>query len=87
MNREELLKELGLSSKQFDDLLQKFNAFFASLDKDQQAVVKRSLPTAADALASLGPGANEADLQNLFAGEGQRPPVAAFIFWGSRPNQ
>ena len=80
MNREELLKELGLSEAEFQDLLQKFDAFFASLDENQQAVVSRSLPSTADVLATLGPGANEADLQKLFKGEKHHPPVCIFFF-------
>lgn len=84
MNRQEFLKELGLSQEEFQDLSQKFNAFFASLDKNQQAVVSRSLPSTADVLAALGPGANAADLQNLFAGEKHNQPMCIF-FW-TKPN-
>ncbi len=80
MNREEFLKELGLSQEKFQDLLQKFDAFFASLDKNQQAVVSRSLPSTADVLSALGPSANAADLQNLFAGEKNNLPMCIF-FW------
>lgn len=83
MNRDELLKELGLSGEEFQDLLRKFDAFLASLDENQQAVVKRSLPTIADALKVLGPGVNEAELLKAFGCDRHYPPVKC-IFWFRR---
>ena len=84
MNREELLDALGLSSEEFHDLLKKFDAFFSSLDKNQQVVVKRSLPTVAQALAALKPDVSEAELQKFFASDDLETPIC-FLFWAGHP--
>ena len=65
MTHEEMLKKLGLTGVQFRDLLQKYENFMNSLDADQQAVIKSSWPSLAQAAASFGPGATEADLLGL----------------------
>jgi hypothetical protein len=75
MNQEEMLRELGVSRKELRDLLAKFNSFLASLDERQHAVVRRSLPTLAEATASFGPDVTEDDLRRLFEGEGDELPV------------
>jgi hypothetical protein len=74
MNQEEMLKELGVSRREFDDLLTKFHGFVGSLDERQQAVVKRSLPTITEAAASFGPDVKPDDLRRLFKeGSGELP--------------
>jgi hypothetical protein len=79
MNRDDMLKQLGVSLQQLEDLFQKFQAFFNSLDAQQQQVVKTSMPTVQHALAAFGPEVNEADLLNLFKADAQRPPIACFL--------
>ncbi len=75
MNQEEMLKELGLSREEFNDLLAKFRTFMASLDERQHATVRRSLPDMAEALASFGGDATPDDLRKLFEEESGRPPI------------
>lgn len=83
MNREELLKALGLSSEEFHDLLKKFDAFFSSLNKNQQVIVRRSLPTVAQALSALRPDVSEAELEKFFASDDLKPPMC--FFWAGPP--
>jgi len=79
MNREDMLKKLGVSHDQLLDLFRKFEAFFNTLDPQQQQVVKKSLPTVKDAAAAFGPDASEADLLSLFQADPQRAPLAIFL--------
>lgn len=48
------------------DLLKKFGNFFTSLNEHQKVVIKRSLPTATEALSAFGPDVTEPDLLQLF---------------------
>lgn len=75
MNRDEMLKELGVSADELHDLLEKFHAFLASLDEPQRAAIRRSLPTLAEALAAFGPNVTEEDLLKLFEGDVGHKPV------------
>ena len=75
MNRDEMLVKLDVSADQLQDLLQKFRGFLATLDKHQHAIVKRSLPTMAEALQAFGPSVNEAELAELFEGDSRHQPV------------
>lgn len=79
MNREDMLKQLGVSQQQFQDLLQKFEAFFSSLDAQQQQVVKTSMPTVEEAVAAFGAEVKESHLLDLFQADAQRPPLACFL--------
>jgi hypothetical protein len=79
MNREELLHELGLSSVQLEDLLRKFRALLTSLDERQQTVVRRSLPTMAEALTALGTDVTPDDLQKLFRHDSNETPVMFYF--------
>jgi hypothetical protein len=80
MKREELLKALGLSSEEFHDLLGKFNSFLNSLNKNQQEVMRRSLPTIGQALHALRPDVSEKDLEEFFRDEQENMPVTV-LFW------
>ena len=80
MTQEELLKELGLSHKELQELLAKIGTFLASLDERQQAVVKRSLPPLADAVKTFGPDVSADDLRKLFEGASPLPPVVTCYF-------
>ncbi len=75
MNDEEMLRALGLSASQLQDLLQKCRKFLESLDEQQRQVVTRSLPTMTEAVKAFGGHATEADLLRLFEGDEQHPPV------------
>jgi hypothetical protein len=81
MNREELLKALGLSDQEFRELLEKFNAFLSSLNKNQQAVVRRSLPTIGQALHALRPDVTEADLEEFFRPDDEQNVPVTVLFW------
>jgi hypothetical protein len=65
MSHEEMLRQLRLTEVQFRDLLQRYANFMNSLDADQKAVIKSTSPSLAQAAASFGPGASEADLLSL----------------------
>ena len=79
MNRDDMLKQLGVSQEQFQDLLQKFQNFFNSLDSQQQQVVKTSMPNVKQAAAAFGPEVNEGHLLDLFQADAQRPPLTCFL--------
>ncbi len=79
MNRDDMLNKLGVSMEQLQDLFQKFQAFFNSLDAQQQQVVTTSMPNVKQAVAAFGPEAAEADLLDLFQADAQRPPLACFL--------
>ena len=79
MNREDMLAKLGVSQDQLQDLFRKFEAFFSSLDTQQQQVVKVSLPSVKEAVDAFGADATESDLLNLFQADEQRPPLACFL--------
>lgn len=79
MNQADMLKQLGISLEQFNDLFQKFQAFFNSLDDQQKQVLQASLPTLKEAADAFGPGVNESDLLQLFQGDAQRPPITCFL--------
>ena len=79
MNREDMLKQLGISHDQLQDLFQKFEAFLASLNPQQQQIVKFSLPTVKEAVEAFGGDATESDLMNLFQADPQRAPLACFL--------
>jgi hypothetical protein len=80
MNPDEMLKELGLSRHELDDILAKFHAFLGSLDKRQHAAVTRSLPTLAEAVAAFGPDVKADDLRKLLEGDGRLGPVTLCMF-------
>jgi hypothetical protein len=79
MNRDQLLKHLGLSAHQLDDLLKKFHDFFNSLDEQQKHVVRRSVPSLKDASDSFGTAVNEHELLELLHGEAEKKPVMCFF--------
>jgi hypothetical protein len=84
MTREQLLKELGLSSRELRDLMKRFGDFVASLKKNQQAVVKRSLPTLSEATALSKSDVKPEELQRLFEEDQPQGAVFAFHFLGRR---
>lgn len=79
MNQEDMLKQLGVSAGQLQDLFRKFESFFTSLDPQQQRVVKASMPDLEEAVAAFGPAVNQADLLSLFKADAARPPLTCFL--------
>ena len=67
MDRDALLKSLGLNEKELQDFLRKFANFQRELNPAQLAVLLRSLPTLDQARRSLGP--NPEDLTEFFRKE------------------
>lgn len=81
MDREALLKSLGLTSDELQDLVRKFVVFQRELNPAQLSVVLRSLPTLERARASLGP--TPEDLTELFRTDSRREgDVMQFYFLG-----
>jgi hypothetical protein len=84
VTKKQLLKKLGLTQPELDDLLVKFGDFQKLLSPKQTKVVNRSLPTLSETAAWLGPHATEADLRKLFGGGGGRgagsPPIMVCHF-------
>lgn len=65
MTRRELLDQLGLTSDEFRDLMQKFVYFLEPMNEAQQDAVRRSMPTIAEAARSFGPRVNEEQLGEI----------------------
>jgi hypothetical protein len=55
MTKREFLDQLGLSSQEFRDLMQKFVYFLEPLNEVQRDAVRRSMPTITEAASSFGP--------------------------------
>ncbi len=68
MTRQEFLDEVGLSSEEFRDLMQKFVYFLEPLSEAQRDAVHRSLPTIAEAARSLGPNVTQENLGEILRG-------------------
>jgi hypothetical protein len=75
MTPDEMLDKLGLEQKQLHDLLDKYRKFTKELDDQQHAVVKRSLPTLAEARAAFGHDVTAEELKKLFEGDKRQEPV------------
>ena len=75
MDREVLLKRLGLSSEELQEFLRKFSDFQRGLDPAQRRLLRRSLPSLERARASLGPTIE--DMSELF---GEEPDSDGLLF-------
>lgn len=62
---EDLLKRIGLSDADLRDMQAKFSNFFGSLNEAQKKSLRRSLPTSADAAATLGPDVTPQTLEDF----------------------
>jgi hypothetical protein len=69
MTRNEMLKRMKLTDEEFKDLILKFKAFQKSLNKNQRAVVKLSLPKASAAAKTFGDDVTAKDLKRVFGTE------------------
>jgi len=54
MNRREMLAKMHISDEDLRDLMKKFGAFFGSLSKDQQGVMRRSMLTLEQTAKTFG---------------------------------
>jgi len=54
MNRREMLAKMHISDEELKDLMKKFGAFFRSLSKDQQGVMRRSMLTLEQTAKTFG---------------------------------
>jgi hypothetical protein len=81
MTREEMLKKMGLTHEELNDLLHKFRNFESSLNENQRAVVTQSLPTAAAAAKSFGPDISAHELERLIKPDRLE---GIFAFWIAR---
>ncbi|HSY36477.1 MAG TPA: hypothetical protein VK814_12055 [Acidobacteriaceae bacterium] len=68
MTKREFLDQLGLSSEEFRDLMQKFVYFLEPLNEAQRDAVRRSMPTIAEAASSLGPDLTQDQLGEILIG-------------------
>jgi hypothetical protein len=84
MTRAQLLKELGLSSRELHDLMKSFGEFLAKLKPNQRAVVERSLPTLAEASALSRAEVKPDELQQLFEEDQPQGAIIMFHFLGQR---
>jgi hypothetical protein len=75
MNREEMLKHLGITGPELDEFLKKYAEFLANLDKGQHALISRSLPTMKQAMASFGGQVTAEQLTELFGGDQHTPAM------------
>ena len=67
MDNAEMLKQLGLSPDDFNNLLLKFRVFYGSLTDSELKVVNRLLPTFSQAAALFGGKIDRDQLRRLLA--------------------
>jgi len=68
VTKHEFLDQLGLSSEEFRDLLQKFSSFLGTLNEAQRDAVRRSNPSIAEAARTFGPEVTPAELEKILEG-------------------
>lgn len=71
MTRNEMLEKLGLTDRDFNNLLDQFRQFYGSLNAAQQAVVNRMMPKFKRTAAILGGNVTSDELKTFIA-----PPPA-----------
>jgi hypothetical protein len=76
MDRNQMLKKLGLSEHELRDLLQKLSELESGLTTAQRAVLKSSSPTLSEAAATFGPDVTADDLRAFLK---QAAPVDAML--------
>jgi hypothetical protein len=78
MDRQQLLKKLGLTQHELDELLGKTRQFIRSLSKAQRKVVEASLPNITRALDCFDDGVSEKDLLDLFSHDEDNQRMVCF---------
>ena len=80
MDRPQLLKKLGLTQHELDELLVKTRHFIRSLDKPQRRVLEASLPNITTAVDCFDDDVSEQDLRELFSqGDNSQNPICFCI--------
>ncbi len=65
MTHREMIEKLGLTEKQYRELMKRFAEFCKSLDEDQKRVVRHNLPRMEQAARSLGPDVTVEDFKEF----------------------
>ncbi len=80
MDRQQLLKKLGLTQHELDELLVKTRHFIRSLNTAQKKVVEASLPNITTAMDCFDDDVSEQDLLELFSqGDKSQSPICFCI--------
>lgn len=88
MDRKAMLAALGLSESEFKHLLKAFRNFYGNLNPNQKNAISKLLPGKAQAIALLGGGATQIDLNNLVsATPDTQPDGSAGAFGNDGINQ
>jgi|HubBroStandDraft_1064217.scaffolds.fasta_scaffold75485_2 hypothetical protein len=77
MTRSEMLKHLGLTDEEFQNLLLKFRVFYASLTASERAVVNRLIPKFKHVAGLFGGDVSRDDMKKFLAPETPPSPVGA----------
>jgi hypothetical protein len=80
MTREEMLKKLGLTQEENDELMNSLGRFLQSLTPNQRRVFKDLMPKPEDVARSFGPDVTIEDLQTLATPVALAGGVAFFAF-------
>lgn len=65
MTREEMLKRMGLTEKEFKELVREFRKFYGGLNPAQQAVVHHALPRFEQVIGLFGHDIKKADVKMM----------------------
>jgi hypothetical protein len=84
MDREEMLKQMGVTNEEFKDFLRKYHHFVKTLDAAQLDLLNRSLPTMREAITAFGPDVDPVELIKLFGDDGEHPTTALMFPLGSQ---
>ena len=85
MTRSQMLKQMGLTEHQFKHLMESFSKFYNGLDAAQKAVVRRSLPSLAQAAKTFGPDVQPGEMMDLFDSDNSGGTFNSEIA-GNQPN-
>jgi hypothetical protein len=80
MTRDEMLKKLGLTQEENDELMSKFAKFLQSLTPNQKRVFLDLMPRTDDVVKSFGPDVTIEQLQTLATPEALAAGVHFFAF-------
>jgi hypothetical protein len=78
MDRQKLLKKLGLTQQELDELISKRRNFLRSLNPAQRRVLEASLPKTTTVIKTFGTDCSEQDLLELCGQEEVAPRILAF---------
>jgi hypothetical protein len=78
MDRQRILKKLGLTQQELDELITKRRNFVKSLSPAQRRVIEVSLPKTTTVMKTMGSDCSEQDLLEAFGQEEATPRLMAF---------